>query len=760
MTRFLLVALLLGVVAVVPLPARGQGAPAQASLSGVVLDLAGAPLAGARVLVRRDGAVEEEGVTVVTDERGGFTLPRLPAGRYRIAVSSPRWVPIVTVLEVPAAAGGPLRLQFRTLSLSDEVTVSATHTARDTLRVPGEVSVVERDAFDKAQARSFDDVLRYEPGIEMGATRRLLQTPTIRGFGSSRVLVVRDGARVSQFTSGHKGALFLDVNDVERVEVVRGPASALYGSGALGGVLSISSPDPGDLLRSGQSVGGSLAINYSGAYDELTLNPRAYGGTADGLGFALGYTGRRNDGLVDIAGESTRLDAAEEDVDAYDARLTAPVGRGGSFRLSFNGFHQDGNSSINLDSQVVGPEELVQRTTGQQTLTATYDLRGGAWWGQALRANASYTGMDLDEARPADGRVDAIDFRTVGVEVRNTAAPGSHQQITYGFELFRDREGSARDGEVNGLFPPGSQTQAGLYVQDEINLFAGRMTVVPGLRWDRWASDGDDTGLADRADRRLNPKLGATVEIVPGVVASASYAEGFRAPNFQELFISGTHFRVPLGPGMTLLGLFAPNADLDPETSRNVDAGLRFRRGGVSGRAAYYRAWVDDFIDLEVAEGFIPPGTVLFTFTNENVDEAQMEGFEASLRWDIDAHWSLRANHSSPRGEDVASGDALASIPPDKTVLGAEFRAAGPEAVLGLNARVVADHDRVPDGVEPSEGYTLVDLYTAWTPSFLPDVTLRFNIDNLADRQYEVPLFGTPGTGRDVRVGVIVRLGR
>jgi hemoglobin/transferrin/lactoferrin receptor protein len=525
-------------------------------------------------------------------------------------------------------------------------------------------------------------------------------------------------------------------------------------------VLSISSPNPRDLLQPGEALGGSLAVGYSGAYDELTFNPRAYGATADGLGFALGYTGRRNDGFVDIAGRTGELDAAEEDVDAFDARLVAPLGRSGSFRLSFNSYGQDGNSSINLANEVVGPDDAVQRATRQQTLTATYDGHGEDWWQQALRANAYYTGMDLDETRPADGRVDAVEFRTIGLDVRNTAAIADIQQLTYGIELFHDREDSARDGEVNGLFPPGSQTQLGVYARDEINLAGGRLILVPGLRWDRWASSSDDAELDGRSDSRLNPKLGATVEITPGLVASVNYAEGFRAPNFQELFISGTHFRVSLGPGMTLLGLFTPNPDLAPETSRNVDVGLRFRRAGLQAGVAYYHAWVDDFIDTEVTEGFIPPGTVLLTFASENVREATLHGFEASARWDIDARWSVRANHSSPRGEDSAGGEPLGSIPPAKTVLGLEFRAPSAGAQLGLNTRIVADFDRVPEGVEPSDGYTLLDLYTSWTPAFLPDVTLRLNVDNLADAEYRVPLFGTPGTGRDVRVGAVVNLGR
>lgn len=743
--------------------ARQEAQTGEGRLSGTVVDLSGAPVVGAEVRVRSTQGGSTQGdlaQQTLTDEQGRFAFEGLAAGEYRVVAADPRWVTAVATVDVSEPADEPLELRFRSLALTDEVTVSATHTAADVMRVPGEVSVIERDAFDKAQARSLDDVMRYVPGIEIGATRRLRQSPNIRGFDASRVLVTRDGARVSQFTSGHKGQLFLDVNDVERAEVVRGPASALYGSGALGGVLALTSPDAGDLLAPGQAIGASLSTSYSGAYDELMFSPRAYGATADGYGFVLGYSGRRTDGLVEVAGDVGQIDFAEEDVNDLDARFTAPVGSTGSLRLSYNEFRQDGRSSTSLDNVIVPVEEQVQRETRQQTLSATYDARGDDWWWQAVRVNGYYTGMDLDETRPSDGRQDTIEFRTWGFDVRNSVWAGDQQRFTYGVEAFRDEEDSLRDDEVNGLFPPGSQMHWGVYVQDEITLAGGRLVVVPGVRWDRWESSNDDPEVAERTSSRVNPKIGATLEVLPGFVLSSSYGEGFRAPNFQELYINGTHFRVPLGPGMTLLGLFTPNPELDPETSRNVDVGARFRRGGVSAGVAYYHAWADDFIETIVTEGFIPPGTVLLDFTARNVQEATLEGVEATFRWDLHPSWTLRANHYTPRGEDGTTGEPLGSIPPDKTVLGIEFREPRAGTVAGLNTRFVADYDRVPEGVTPQDSYTLLDLYTAWTPRALPDLTLRFNVDNLTDAAYRVPLLGIPGTGRDFRIGATVRFGR
>lgn len=117
----------------------------------------------------------------------------------------------------------------------EEVTVTATKTKRDTLTTPGEVSVLTQEYFQQRQAQSLDDVLRYEPGVDSsGGPRTMGEGPNIRGMSGDRVLTLLDGVRLN-FQSGHTGRLFIDMEQLKRVEVIRGPGSALYGSQALGG---------------------------------------------------------------------------------------------------------------------------------------------------------------------------------------------------------------------------------------------------------------------------------------------------------------------------------------------------------------------------------------------------------------------------------------------------------------------------------------------------------------------------------------------
>lgn len=149
----------------------------------------------------------------------------------------------------------------------EEITVTGTRTARPTRLTPGSIAVIDADKIDQNLSQDLRDLFRYEPNISVGNNRRYgLQDINIRGLGGNRVLILNDGIRLpTQFSFGTSslGRDYVDIESLQRVEVVRGPASALYGSDALGGVVSFRTIDPEDLLKKhpDQSVVTSLSTN-------------------------------------------------------------------------------------------------------------------------------------------------------------------------------------------------------------------------------------------------------------------------------------------------------------------------------------------------------------------------------------------------------------------------------------------------------------------------------------------------------------------
>lgn len=184
----------------------------------------GATLPGVPIAVSSGG---EQLLTVISDDSGKASFEGLSPGRYRITVAIAgfqSWARDIVLGEDVVYATARLQLA----ALTEKLTVVATHIERSELEIPGEVNIVGRQELEQMQARSLEDAFRYMPGVEMtDSPRRLGQTVNIRGFDERRVLTLKDGARVSQYNSAHKGTGFFDVEDIQTIQVVKGSSSAL-----------------------------------------------------------------------------------------------------------------------------------------------------------------------------------------------------------------------------------------------------------------------------------------------------------------------------------------------------------------------------------------------------------------------------------------------------------------------------------------------------------------------------------------------------
>lgn len=157
------------------------------------------------------------------------------------------------------------------------VVVSATREATEASQASRQVAVVDRQALDSQQPDSVADALKYQGNVEVGGgSRPGAQTPVIRGLSGTRVLQVIDGVRQNT-NSGHRGTYFVDPELIQQIEVVKGPASALWGSGALGGVVAVQTRNARDLLAAGEQVGGHVHQGFHSADDKSLTSGALYG---------------------------------------------------------------------------------------------------------------------------------------------------------------------------------------------------------------------------------------------------------------------------------------------------------------------------------------------------------------------------------------------------------------------------------------------------------------------------------------------------
>lgn len=615
----------------------------------------------------------------------------------------------------------------------DAVTATATRTPEVAGDVAAPVSVVPREEIERRQPQNLNDLLRDMPGVEAdGLPRNTVMQPQIRGLGDDRVVIRLDGAR-QNFSSGHRGRLFLDPLLLRQVDVLRGPGSLLYGSGALGGVIALRTVDAADLLRPGESVTGIVSGGWQSNntlwYGSLTSAFRA--GPMDGLASVIGRTGRNSsDGL----GQGIPFSAA--DTVSGLAKLGWTVGGGLRLGLSALGFGE--NTTIPTAANTITANNIAKRRLRQQQLALTGSYAPAGSDGIDAQFTGYYTDVGIRERRvvPNDGRYDQTDYTTYGFDLQNTSrfalgALGRHT-LTYGIDLFRDEQEGKRNNAIRREFPKAEQTIVGLFAQDQISL--GPLTLTLGLRYDRYEQDA--AGQPGRSDSRLSPKASLAWQVTDWLSPYVAYTEAFRAPGLSELYATGVHFA--LGP--TIFNFFVPNPDLRPETAKNKEAGvnLRFRdvltpRDSLRARLSVFQTDFDDFIELIVTQPAGSNGTT----QARNVSRARIRGIEFEAGYDTGT-WFASVGASALQGRNRTEGGPLSLIPAHKASLTLGYRFLETGLVVGGRVLAVATQKDKPQPSYPTSGYGLIDLFASYQPTEGPLVGWRLDVgvDNLLDHAY------------------------
>ncbi len=645
-----------------------------------------------------------------------------------------------------------------------QVTISATKTARDPIATPGEVSVIEQEYFQQRQAQSLDDVLRYEPGISSGdGPRQMGENPNIRGLSGARVLTLIDGQRLN-FQSGHKGRTFIDVDLLKRVEIIRGPGSALYGSQAIGGVVAMETKDPSDYLGPNGQFAVSQKFGYQGASDEL-LTSTAIAGRLGEHFEVMAYGLLRGADDIRIGDGFGDLPNSGQDNSAGLGKIVWKPTAHDEAEFSVHVTRQAAGVPFNSNTNPTSAASLSDRKNRQFNYRLGYTHNNPDNPYLNLNGFVYHNTLDITERQLSNSTRDDINFDTTGFDLRNSMNFGDpkthHHILTIGTEFYTNNQESRGNRSVGArlFFPKADSDVYGLYIQDEITLFDDRIVLIPGLRWDRW--EKTTPGQSKRTANRVNPKIGTVVKATDFLYLTANYAHGFRQPGFDDLFVSGTHF-----PG----SVFLPNPDLKPEKSRNIDAGVRVVLPRVLSdndqlvwKGAYFRNKVRDFIDQDVNFNFM---TFQLEFMPVNVTRALLQGFESEVTWLPTDNITVRGNFTYTRGKDLKEKEPLTQIPAIRGLLGIDYYHPSWGLTVGGRTQITGDQNRVPDGggTEKTGGYALFDMYLAMEPPrsffgnlgipWLHGLRLNAGIDNLTDLKYRRHLSNLPEAGINPKVSL------
>jgi hemoglobin/transferrin/lactoferrin receptor protein len=646
-----------------------------------------------------------------------------------------------------AAVSGPVGAQELGFTLDPILLGSAFRDDRALLDTPVAVTVREGEELENRQAGTFEELIGDIPGVSIGGgPRGLSQEPNIRGFTDDQIVLRFDGGRFN-FSQGHRGRFFVDPALVQRVEVVRGGGSTLFGSGALGGVISVETVDAADLLAPGQTMGGRVTLGYGSNGGEVSGSSTVY---ADwGAWDALLFLGGRSVTEALESGDGTSVPFSEIDQGNGMIKLGFEPNADHRIELSYSIYRDDTLVPSNSNAGPSTSNPVVDREADVQDFRLSWDYAptGNDWVDLSVLFYANR--LEITESRVSAPRLDETRYDTVGLEVVNRSSLGTTLpiELVYGFEMFSDTQEGLRDGVPRLAFPNAEATTVGVFAEATVGL-TQTLDLIAGVRFDSYERDPNDPALAVAEEEFVSPRIGISYRPNQNWQVFGNVSRAFRAPSLTELYNSGLHFP---GGGPVPDNFFVPNPNLEPEESTQVEIGTRFDaadvfRGGdrLSFGANVYYASVDNYIEQEVN---IFGGTTTFS----NVDSATLWGFEAEVDYDAEA-WFLGGGLGIARGENDAGG-WLGSIPQDRLTLEAGLRP-WDDWELGARATFAAEQDRVPAGGTAGEAYQLLDLYATWAPTrgALAGGTFRIGLDNVLDEQYMIYPNGLAQTGRSIEI--------
>lgn len=570
----------------------------------------------------------------------------------------------------------------------DDVVVTATRTPVSANAVLAPVEVIDRDMIARSQARSLPELLRGRAGIAIsnqGGPGKLT-TLFMRGAESDHVLVLVDGVRVGSATSGLVSFQDLPLSMIDRVEIVRGPRSSLYGSEAIGGVIQVfTRRDRGGLAPRASATVGSHGRREASA---------GIGSGSDTAWFGIDAAYQRTDGInaCDVATPTPFsggcfIAAPQPDADGYRNRslsLRGGFDLGDAFEFDARALHAEGQNEF--DGDFTDYSETTQRVLGGRARwTASDALTVQLGVGRNTDASDNFLG---------DAFTGHFDTDRDSAHLQADLALAADHLLTFGADWLRDRVDSST------AFDRTMRDNRAVFGQYQGVL--GTHSLQAALRHD----DNEQFGEATTGNAAWGLTLGERWRI------SAGYGTAFKAPTFNELYFP-----------------FFGNPDLRPEESRSWDAGVAFDAGAVGWRLDAFDTRVDDLIAYDAA-----------LFLPNNIERARLRGAELGVDMEL-AAWAVAGSVSVLDTENRSDGFNAGNELPRRARRSARLdldRAFG-DLRIGLTG--VAEGARFDDVANTRRlgGYATLDVRAEYT--LTPAWTVQARLANVLDRDYETASF-------------------
>lgn len=634
----------------------------------------------------------------------------------------------------------------------DVMVVSGSRMEQKLEDVSGPISVITAEQIEEQVVSNVADLFRYEPGVTALGGAGDAQTFIIRGMGENRVKIVRDGVRENDaYKNGGVGQSYFDTDMIKQVEVVKGPASAAYGSDALGGVIAITTKDAADFLKGRDSYLDATSGYASSSHQKMAgFTGALRTGELENLlrytwrdgGVTQNYDSDKNE--FDIVSQALLFKSQWNLSDSQFLKLTVDYFTEG----------QDPDAVDLTKAGSVFNQPITDKDTDNLSLVLDHGIALQASWVDRIDSKIYYarTKQTMDQyasskypVRPTNPYVtknsldhNGFEQKSLGAQLKFSKALDS-QRLAWGLEYEHTDNERTRfkaptvAGDFEGYselsFPSTTTEHGALWAFDELK-FGERWVLTPGARYDYYRMNPDQdpayTGenLKRFSEGEFSPKLGLVFKAHEAANLFAQYSHGYKTPMYDNAFSTLNHqaygYRIE------------PNTNLKPESSDGIDLGVRGSAGGFSYEVATFYNKYDDFIELGQvsAEG----RTAVYQY--QNLDKATTKGAEAKADYWLNDLVNVWGNLSYIEGKD-GDGHYINSLSPLKGTLGVRLEQANWNINTAL--RFADDMSKVGKDAKgndniKSAGWGVVDIYAQFKP--VQDLQFNVGVFNLFDKEY------------------------
>lgn len=656
------------------------------------------------------------------------------------------------LLSVALFGAGGATSANATAQENTDILVTATRVEKKLQDVPYTVNVITAEEIRASGATSLADLLRDLPAAQITSTGAAgITRLSLRGESSSRTLILVDGMKITEQKSMDGAPLLIDINNIERIEIIKGPGSVLYGSEAIGGAINVITKKGGkrpvegtisttyDTSAGGEVISAALSGSLSGFYYRLDGSQTDYGKRKDADGDKLDGTEYERQSYSLLAGyQNERFDSGIK-YEKFESESMV-------YTMPYPGMYMElpewNRERLSGWVEYRNPESRFSKTRLNVFRQETY---------KEFINNMDFPPMSRQ------GHTENT-LETIGVLGQTDIQLTTSNLLIAGFEVNIDDLNAVDDSTTTITTPMGpvvstsftrteaKQTTYSLFVHDE-QMIGNDLILGAGLRYSRLENEISSTNNPDIPDKdtSFNSTVGSLSLVYRGISNTslrAIYSSGYRAPNLQQLYMGTTH------------GSTTPtfsNPDLDPEKSNNYEVGARYANQLVDLDLALFHTRSKDYITTQT----IPYGTgTAQEYTN--VDKAVTTGVELMAKLLVgDFTPYISGTYMRRKYEQQGFSTYKVGQPSLSGRLGLRHSAQISRSAT-INSDVYARYaakaeSEYSDGtIDKTDAYTTLNLSLSGTYRYLDDrtVMLTFEALNLTNKDYELAMSSVPEPGR------------